>query len=196
MDIAPTLLELAVSEQNQTHASHPLTPSSAPIHLTQQGIAVPANYDGRSLMPLLTGPDTESARRNWRTRTVISFAEGYFQYWGQTTISPANVSEPPATVHPPNASAGGVTYTFDNPDNQWRMLRVANATHNVSFVEWDPDFYFKSVAFSALFDLAADPFQQTNLWPNTSAAERAAWHAELEKEFGCHGHHGTESDCS
>jgi hypothetical protein len=171
-----------------------LTPRRSSLQLA--GIEVPSEYDGRSLVPLLTGPDTPSARAQWRTRTVISFAEGYFQYWGKVGISPANPAEPSATINPPDTSASGVTYTFDNPDNQWRMLRVANATHNVSFVEWDPDFYFKAVAFSALFDLAADPYQSTNLWPNTSAASRAAWHAELEKEFTCHGHYGAESDCS
>ena len=56
-DIAPTLLDLAgVGEDD-----------------------IPVGYDGRSLMPLLVG-ETESqvaeARAGWRTRTVISFAEG------------------------------------------------------------------------------------------------------------------------
>merc|ERR1740130_1215373 len=108
-------------------------------------------------MPLLIGKDIVAARAAWRTRTVISFAEGYFQYWGQVELSPANASMPKAMVHPPRESASGVTYTFDNPDNQWRMLRVANASHNFSFVEWDPKFVFDTVVFSALFDVSADP---------------------------------------
>ncbi len=27
-------------------------------------------------------------------------------------------------------------YTFDNAENQWRMLRVRNGTHDASYVEW------------------------------------------------------------
>jgi len=87
-------------------------------------------------------------------------------------------------------------YSFDQPDNQWRMLRVANATHNVSYVEWDPAFEFERVAFAALWDVSADPHQQTNLWPTLAEAEQAAWRAELEKEFACAGHRGLPADCS
>ena len=138
------------------------------------------------------------ARKSWRTRTVISFAEGAYQYWGRVTLAPwpLDTATPGATRHPPLASESGVQYTFDNPANQWRMLRVANATHNVSFVEWDPAFRFERIAFRALWDVSADPFQLANLWPTLPPAEQAAWRAELEAEFGCAGHHGRPSDCS
>ena len=175
MDIAPTILDLA-------------------------GVTVPSNYDGRSLVPLIVGnaANMRAARHGWRTRTVISFAEGYFQDWGKVTLAPwpLNTSTPDRTRNPPLKSESGVTYTFDNPQNQWRMLRVANATHNVSFVEWDPAFEFQTVAFSALWHVTADPFQQDNVWERLGPAEHAAWHAELETEFACQGHHGVATDCS
>ena len=176
MDIAPTLLSLA-------------------------GIEVPSNYDGRSLLPLLLGGDEQrhAAAAAWRTRTVISFAEGAYQLWGQYPFPPwpANATDPAATRYAPTTSEdGGGEYYFDNPSNQWRQLRVANATHNVSFVEWDPLFVFDTVAFAALWDVSADPYQQHNLWPTLGDDERAAWHAELEKEFACAGHYGRPTDCS
>ena len=74
---------------------------------------MPPNYDGRSLTPLLIGEPSAraEARREWRTRTVISFAEGYAQLWGSTTFSHgADAADPQRVVSPPNASASGVTY--------------------------------------------------------------------------------------
>lgn len=173
-DIAPTLLDLA--------GIQPL----------------PAGYDGRSLAPMLIGGDAAAraaARRGWRTRTVISFAEGYNQWWGHvdlSTMGGTGSAAPPfpppqATAHPPNVSDSGVRYSFNNPQNQWRMLRVANATHNMSFVQWDPDFYFETVAFSALWNNTEDPWQQRNLWPTTPSSVQSAYIAELEREFSCKG---------
>ena len=45
------------------------------------------------------------------------------------------------------------------------MLRVSNATDDVSYMQWDPAFVFDAVAFHAYFDVDLDPLQQTNLWP-------------------------------
>ncbi len=33
-------------------------------------------------------------------------------------------------------SRNAQVYTFDNAENQWRMLRVRNGTHDASYVEW------------------------------------------------------------
>ena len=59
IDIAPTLLDLA-------------------------GIKKPNQMDGRSLLPLVMGDalSKAAAAARWRTRTVIAFAEGEYQYWG------------------------------------------------------------------------------------------------------------------
>ena len=72
----------------------------------------------------------------------------------------------------------------------------ADATHNVSFVEWDPVFEFANVTFSAYWDLTTDPHQQTNLWSELPLVQQSAWRAELEAEFSCHGHHGRATDCA
>ena len=85
-----------------------------------------------------------------------------------------------------------VNYTFKNPENQWRMLRVANATDDIAYMEWDPSFKFKTVAFHAYFDVKADPLQQRNLWPALSAGMQQALQGEL---FSCHGTVSTPSNC-
>jgi len=69
----------------------------APTVLLAAGLEIPASYDGRSLMPLITGSDAEkqTARSNWRTRTVISFAEGAWQYWyGVSAIGAGQMIDP------------------------------------------------------------------------------------------------------
>ena len=77
------------------------------------------------------------------------------------------------------------------------MLRVVNDTHDMAFVEWDPTFLFKApAAFSALFNITADPYQQTNVWDAQGSGQQASWHAEVAAEFVCRGHHGRSSDCS
>jgi hypothetical protein len=84
-------------------------------------------------------------------------------------------------------SDSGVRYSFDNPENQFRMLRIANGTHNMSFVQWDPEFLFNKIAFSALWNNTEDPWQQHNLWSATPELVKASYVAELVREFACKG---------
>ena len=178
----------------------------APTLLAAAGLDIPASYDGRSMLPLLGGEeeDRKAAAEAWRTRTVISFAEGAWQYWyGVSAIGAGHMGSHPTVkeaqeISPaPRTAPDGTRYNFDNPQNQWRMLRVANATHNVSFVEWDPKFLFRAgnASFFALFDVGRDPYQLKNLWADTAPGVQATWRAELDKEFSCAGQTGPNA-CS
>ena len=202
IDIAPTLLDLA-------------------------GIKKPNQMDGKSLLPLIMGDTASkaSAAAGWRTRAVIAFAEGAFQYWGgpdfpafpaaafgqnsscshEKTHCCAGGSVGPGGCvtglfntlvrDGPRPPSGGVNYTFDNPQNQWRMLRVKNATDDVSYMQWDPAFVFDAVAFHAYFDVDLDPLQQTNLWPTLPPAKQGALQREMVALFSCHGTASTPSNC-
>ena len=124
----------------------------APTLLELAGIPVPTIMDGQSLVPLLMGGNSTAS---WRTRFTSEFAEGAYQTYG------------------------GWAPLYDEPGNQWRMLRVMNVTHNIAYMEWDIDYVFDKIDFHEYYDVAADPWQQKNLWNTSSPALQAVLHAEL-----------------
>ena len=143
----------------------------APTLLELASIAVPPIMDGQSLVPLLTGKPTPAG---WRTRFASEFAEGGFQTYG------------------PFVGAAGL---YDNPDNQWRMLRVMNETHDFSYTEWDREYIFNDIQFRELYDTKSDPWQRKNLWNSTAADIQGSLHAELVNIFTCTGTRTEVSSC-
>eukprot|EP00051_Salpingoeca_urceolata_P007288 m.96369 g.96369 ORF g.96369 m.96369 type:complete len:547 (+) comp15188_c0_seq1:275-1915(+) len=168
----------------------------APTMLDLAGISIPGTYDGKSLRPLIMGDELsqKQARAGWRTRTVTAFAEGAVQLYGQTTMWSPN-GDAWTTVHPTATAPDGVAYEFDNPQNQWRMLRVANESHDFAYVEWDPKFVFDKIAFQAFFDIKSDPWQQHNLWTSLSSSQQRQLEQELGTLFTCHGTATAPSNC-
>merc|ERR1711870_43846 len=106
----------------------------------------------------------------FRTHFISEFAEGVTQTYGPFPI-------------------------YDEPQNQWRMLRVLNATHNLAFIEWDQKYVFDKVDFHEYYNLTADPWQQVNLWTATSPAMQDALHAELQFMYQCKGSRIAISNC-
>lgn len=159
IDVAPTLLQLA-------------------------GVRPPGKMDGRSLVPLLCrrgGGDGRSCSSGggdggvrWRTAMLSEFAEGGTQRWGTNGLwldsysAAENVAcgvfcGAKCRAHcPARPAAGGPPYVYDSPQNQWRMLRVINATDDFAFIQWDEAYVFDNVSFTEYFDLRRDPWQQTN----------------------------------
>jgi hypothetical protein len=185
----------------------------APTLLDLVGIRKPHQMDGHSLLPLIMGPAPSKAKAtaSWRTRTVIAFAEGCDQYWSASAIPDVNF--PPASIGQkghcgPNNLEGShvvgwdgacvsglVNYTFNNPQNQWRMLRVTNVTDDIAYMQWDPKFVFDTIAFHTYFDVQADPLQQKNLWATLHAGKQDELQRELAELFSCHGTASTPSNC-
>lgn len=150
----------------------------APTILDFAGIPVPNIMDGQSMAPLLTGQAKEGS---WRTHFISEFAEGDHQTWGNF----------------PGTKCSGTKgeCTFDEPQNQWRMLRVLNETHNLSFIQWDQQYIFDELDFQEYYDLSKDPWQQVNLWNQTSKAMQGSLHAELQKLYECRGTRTQVSSC-
>jgi N-acetylglucosamine-6-sulfatase len=139
----------------------------APTLLDLAGLPVPPIMDGLSMKNLLTGEQ----EGGWRTRFISEFAEGNTQTWKWASI-------------------------YDEPQNQWRMLRVMNDTHNIAYMEWDQQYVFDKIDFHEYYDLKTDPWQQVNIWKSTDAAMQAALHEELVGLYVCRGTAGKEfSSC-
>ena len=143
----------------------------SPTLLDLAGIPVPPIMDGQSLVPMLTGKPKPAG---WRTRFASEFAEGGIQHYG------------------PFVGAAGL---YDNPDNQWRMLRVMNETHDFSYTEWDREYIFNNIQFREYYNTKVDPWQRKNLWNSTAADIQGSLHAELVNMFTCTGTRTTVSNC-
>lgn len=138
----------------------------APTLLDLAGIPVPPIMDGLSMKNLLTGKQKEG----WRTRFISEFAEGAPQTWRWAPV-------------------------YDEVQNQWRMLRIINKTHDIAYIEWDEKYVFDKVDFHEYYDLKKDRWQQKNLWQSTDAATREALHAELVGLYICRGTREEKSTC-
>merc|ERR1712039_297447 len=139
----------------------------SPTILDLAGIPVPKIMDGQSMKRVLMG---HNKKVPFRTHFISEFAEGATQTYGPFPI-------------------------YDEPQNQWRMLRVLNATHNLALIEWDKQYVFDKVDFHGYYNLTADPWQQVNLWNSTSLAMQDTLHAELQTMYECKGSRTRVSDC-
>ena len=89
---------------------------------------------------------------------------------------------------------GNCYFVDSTKSNSWRQLRVNNATMNWNYLEYDPNWTFKSTDPSGaglqhyeLYDIAADPYQTHNIYPGASEEVRRALHRQLEEYFRCKG---------
>merc|ERR1712216_274144 len=128
----------------------------APTLLDLAGIPVPTIMDGESMAPLLLGD--ADAQHSWRTHLISEFAEGVPQTYGPFPI-------------------------YDEPQNQWRMLRVLNETHDLAYIEWDQQYIFDKLDFVELYDLKGDRWQKKNLVHSTEARVLKALHSELNDMY-------------
>ena len=113
--------------------------------------------DGRSLVPLLQGGDA-GAPAGWRAGGLLVEHLGEVNQWMQVCGTIWNASCPGVAADP--------FYLIDGPQNTWSMLRVVNATHDLSYVEFRPQqapLARASSNWTEAYDLAADPFQSTNV---------------------------------
>jgi hypothetical protein len=83
----------------------------------------------------------------------------------------------------------GTCYFVDSThSNNWRQLRIINATMDMNYIEYDPNWAFNDTAAMQhyeLYDVAKDKYQMHNIYPVASAEVKAALHAELDEYWHC-----------
>lgn len=88
---------------------------------------------------------------------------------------------------------GNCWFIDSEHSNSWRALRIVNATHNLMYTEYDPTWQWNSgpggegLQFFELYDVAADPYQMTNIYNSTSAEQRVELHSAISTYFQCSG---------
>merc|ERR1712032_999781 len=145
------------------------------LHLAGAAQTIPADVDGRSMVPLLLKRDSRNVAR-WRDRfineymSVGTYFNDHSQVWDDGTVleqcggkmpnSPAG-TVPARQCHEEAGVGNGTCYFVDSTySNSWRALRVLNETHNFQYVEYDKEWTFGEKPFQhyELYNISVDEF--------------------------------------
>lgn len=181
VDLTPTMLELAAGKE----------------------FVEALDFDGRSMATFLVD-GVPSSGQPWRDHfineylSVGTYYNDHSSIWqdGKNTTEQCGGDVPQG----PGDSKGkcveqmgvgnGTCYFVDSKfSNNWRQLRINNATMNWNYVEYDPNWTFNKtgIQHAELYDVSADPYQMKNLYKETSAETIDALHEQLEAYFKCKG---------
>jgi N-acetylglucosamine-6-sulfatase len=115
--------------------------------------------DGRSIVPTLQG---SAVPTGWREGTLVEFV-GYPNQWMEACNVVFGIANCP--------SKADVPYLIDGPQNTYSMLRIINATHDLTYAEFRPEgspIALASTNWTELYDNKQDPWQSTNIAARTS----------------------------
>lgn len=188
VDLLPTMLELAAG----------------------RAYADAAGVDGRSMVPFLVPSAATEQGTEWRHYLLNEFKsigdlgmnfvgetawengkETTRSCGGSTPLAPEDARvRTMSNCLERDGMSNGKCYLIDNSaSNNWRQLRVVNATHNWNYVEYDPEFTFQTsnLQHYELYDLEADVYQMKNIY-NSMGVEVQRWlHETVDAYFRCSG---------
>lgn len=188
VDLMPTLLDLAAGE-NYVQA---------------------ADLDGKSMAGFLVKSNGHKAAPAWRDAflneylSVGTYYNDHSSCWqdGKETTNKCGGKMPRGpdakktkTCKESEGVGDGNCYFVDSKhSNNWRQLRIVNASMNWNYVEYDPEWKFNGTGPTGsglqhyeLYDIESDPYQVKNIYATTSEATKAALHSQLKAYWACRG---------
>jgi arylsulfatase A-like enzyme len=204
VDVTPTLLALAGVQAPPFMDGRSMLPWLAPaVHA--------ATPEGRAdaLAP------AEGAKA-WRDRWLVEYISVGTYYndhssaydldgrtkklcGGPMPRGPDDAKAAKGCVESEGVGDGNCYFVDSTHSNTWRALRILNATRDWQYVEYDPKWQFNASAgpmqHYELYDVAADPYQMTNIYAASSDELKAELHAELSEYWLCKGSASAKSDC-
>lgn len=180
-----------------------------PTFLELAGATVPDSVDGRSFLPLLMPKVAARSmgHQAWRDRWLNEyFSVGTYWFdhstpwdgngYGRSMCGRGLPDSPQGKIdHRLCKESDGVgdgnCYMVDSThSNSWRSLRILNSTHNLAYIEYDPDWEFaegQQLQHIELYDVTKDPHQLHNVYGESSKELTDALHAEMVEYFACAG---------
>ncbi|KAJ9444272.1 Extracellular sulfatase SULF-1-like protein [Diplonema papillatum] len=175
-----------------------------PTLLDMAGIPAPPMVDGKSFKNLLIANEGRAeAAEGWRKKFLNVYEAtgsyfndhspcwappGYEEKCGGPMPRSPDGSNTTADCKESSGVGDGNCYWVDSLEsNSWRALRVMNATHDTQYIEYDATWSWNetSVTFYEYYDIAADPYQMKNGYPDLSDSAKAAMHRELSDYYSC-----------
>ena len=176
----------------------------APTILTLAGIDVPEVMDGKSFaqlivkeenpfykQPLQLPANSDSGTSVWRDAFLIQYKSvGTYDNTHAVMWWPADTFKG-RYEHPPGMPCQKCPHWWlDGPTDTWRGLRLINETHNMLYVEFNPNWVFDGTqgdVFHELYDVNKDPYQMTNIYESTPKGTTQELHKRLDKYASCQG---------
>jgi len=167
------------SQPSQVTANVDLLPTVLEI-AAGPAYAEAAGLDGRSMVPFLVPEVAMKQGTEWRHylineyKSVGTYGNDHSHTWengsdttkacgGKMPLSPdeADITKT-ADCLANDGTSNGKCYLVDSKaSNNWRQLRIVNATHNWNYVEYDPSFQFQATSLSSQGSCASSVFEKT-----------------------------------
>jgi len=187
VDLMPTILEIA----------------AGPAYVEAAGL------DGHSMVPFLVPSAATTQGAEWRHyllneyKSVGTYGNDHSDTWengtqttdacgGKMPLAPegSSITKTKDCLESDGTSNGKCYIVDSKASNNWRQLRIVNATHNWNYVEYDRGFTFQAdsqLQHYELYDLEADVYQMKNIYSTVDAETQRWLHETVDEYFHCSG---------
>lgn len=173
-----------------------------PTVLDLAGIEIPDSVDGKSFKSQILDSDTSMDANNsvavgWRDVFLVEFLSPFQQYFNRcTTWYPKANDFHGELVNPSPFTTDNALVWVNfgkqhNPGNNYREIRIVNASHNWAYTEYI-NWTFTQMDkenpwLNVLFDLNSDPYELENIYDQIDENMKSELHTMLMDYGNCQG---------